>query len=98
MVDPAVAYLPNETTPSAYTRGTEADIWLKSANGTALKAIVWPGVTVYPDWFNDKTQDFWTSEFQRAFNPESGVDIDGAWIDMNEPASVSYCSENKHIR
>ena len=31
---------------------------------------------------------FWTSEFERFYNPETGFDIDGAWIDMNEPTSV----------
>lgn len=24
------------------------------------------------------------------FNPETGIDIDGAWIDMNEPSSVIH--------
>lgn len=23
------------------------------------------------------------------YNPDTGLDIDGAWIDMNEPSSVS---------
>ena len=31
---------------------------------------------------------FWTSEFERFYNPATGFDIDGAWIDMNEPTSV----------
>src|SRR6266702_3345065 len=31
---------------------------------------------------------FWTSEFESFYNPKTGFDIDGAWIDMNEPASV----------
>jgi len=34
-------------------------------------------------------QDYWTAEFQSFYNPKTGVDIDGSWIDMNEPASVS---------
>ncbi len=24
------------------------------------------------------------------YNPEQGLDIDGAWIDMNEPSNVSF--------
>jgi hypothetical protein len=31
---------------------------------------------------------FWTGEFHRFYNPETGFDIDGVWIDMNEPSSV----------
>jgi alpha-glucosidase len=30
---------------------------------------------------------FWTNEIQLFFNASSGVDVDGLWIDMNEPAS-----------
>jgi len=31
---------------------------------------------------------YWTGEFESFYNPTTGFDIDGAWIDMNEPASV----------
>ena len=31
---------------------------------------------------------YWTSEFANFFNPSTGIDIDGSWIDMNEPSSV----------
>ena len=48
-----------------------------------------PGVTVYPDWFHPKIQEYWNKEFQLFYNPTTGVDIDGAWIDMNEPANAS---------
>jgi alpha-glucosidase (family GH31 glycosyl hydrolase) len=41
------------------------------------------------DWFNPNTQGFWAGEFQRFFNPDTGFDIDGVWLDMNEPSSVS---------
>jgi alpha-glucosidase len=29
---------------------------------------------------------FWTNEIQLFFNASSGVDVDGLWIDINEPA------------
>ncbi|KAI0648507.1 alpha-glucosidase [Trametes meyenii] len=90
MTDPAVAYQPGQGY-GAFDRGTAADIWLKAANGSSpFLGAVWPGVTVYPDWFNKKTQDYWTNEFKLFYNPETGLDIDGAWIDMNEPAS--FCN------
>jgi alpha-glucosidase len=55
MVDPAVAYLPEDKT-SAYQRGSEMDVWLKRPNGSDLLCVVWPGVTVYPKRSNPKTQ------------------------------------------
>lgn len=33
--------------------------------------------------------EFWSTEFEKFFNPETGVDIDGLWIDMNEPTNAS---------
>jgi alpha-glucosidase len=30
---------------------------------------------------------FWTNEIQLFFNSSSGVEVDGLWIDINEPAS-----------
>ena len=31
---------------------------------------------------------YWNNEFQMFYSPQTGLDIDGAWIDMNEPSSV----------
>lgn len=45
---------------------------------------------VWPDWFNPKIWAYWTNEFALFFNPVTGIDIDGAWIDMNDPAS--FCT------
>ncbi|PCH38495.1 glycoside hydrolase family 31 protein [Wolfiporia cocos MD-104 SS10] len=86
MTDPAVAYAPGEGY-GTYDRGSAADVWLKAANGSYFLGVVWPGVTVFPDWFNPSIQSFWTNEFQMFYNQETGLDIDGAWIDMNEPSS-----------
>lgn len=44
-------------------------------------------MTVYPDWFNPDTQDFWNAQFAEFFNATAGVDIDGLWIDMNEASN-----------
>ncbi|KAJ7118925.1 alpha-glucosidase [Mycena epipterygia] len=89
MTDPAVGFLPDQGY-GPYDRGTTADIWLKNANGSQHLGLVWPGVTVFPDWFHPDTQDYWSNEFQIFYNPDTGLDIDGAWIDMNEPSS--FCN------
>ncbi|KAF8995063.1 glycosyl hydrolases family 31-domain-containing protein [Cyathus striatus] len=84
VTDPAVALANNYP---AYTRGKEPDIFLKSTNGSDEIGLVWPGVIVYPDWFNPSTPTYWNEQFAEFYSPEKGLDIDGAWIDMNEPAN-----------
>ncbi|KAF7953317.1 hypothetical protein EAE96_006528 [Botrytis aclada] len=83
MVDPAVAYQNNP----AYDRGAVDDIFLKRDNGSFWLGVVWPGVTVFPDWFSRNVVSWWNNEFSTFFDPATGVDIDGLWIDMNEPSN-----------
>ncbi|KAL3481946.1 glycosyl hydrolases family 31-domain-containing protein [Aspergillus californicus] len=84
MVDPAVSASDNP----AYHRGVEQGIFLKTENGSLYKGAVWPGVTVYPDWFSAGIQEYWDGEFTKFFDAETGIDIDGLWIDMNEAANM----------
>ncbi|TFK31272.1 glycoside hydrolase family 31 protein [Crucibulum laeve] len=88
MTDPAVAYVPSGY--PAYDHGKELNIYLKSANGSDEMGVVWPGVTVFPDWFHPNVTQYWNTEFKNFYSPETGIDIDGAWIDMNEPAN--FCA------
>ncbi|GLA54622.1 CAZyme family GH31 [Aspergillus niger] len=83
MVDPAVSVSNN----TAYITGVRDDVFLHNQNGSLYEGAVWPGVTVFPDWFNEGTQDYWTAQFQQFFDPKSGVDIDALWIDMNEASN-----------
>jgi alpha-glucosidase len=83
MVDPAVAY--QQYPP--YERGATDEIFLKRSNGSFWLGVVWPGVTVFPDWFNADIQDYWSNEFAIFFSPSAGVNVDGLWIDMNEPSN-----------
>ncbi|KAJ6031730.1 Glycoside hydrolase family 31 [Penicillium herquei] len=86
MVDPAISDSDN----GAFNRGWERSVFLYRDKNTLYQGAVWPGVTVYPDWFNLETQAYWNGEFERFFNKKDGVDIDGLWIDMNEAAN--FCS------
>ncbi|PWY89999.1 alpha/beta-glucosidase agdC [Aspergillus heteromorphus CBS 117.55] len=83
MVDPAVSVSDND----GYNDGVQQGIFLRVQNGSLYEGAVWPGVTVFPDWFNSGTQDYWTGEFARFFDADTGVDIDGLWIDMNEASN-----------
>jgi alpha-glucosidase len=83
MVDPAFAsrdYPP-------FHDGVEMDAFMKEANGSLYTGVVWPGPTNFPDWFAPKSQAFWDQQFHKFFNPKTGVDVDGIWIDMNEPSN-----------
>ncbi|KAJ6784354.1 hypothetical protein PWT90_10500 [Aphanocladium album] len=83
MVDPAVAY--QDYAP--LHRGIEQNAFLLRANGSAWLGVVWPGVTVFPDWFAETVDAYWTNEFKLFFDKDAGVDIDALWIDMNEPSN-----------
>lgn len=89
MVDPAVAYQPHMSY-AAFDDGVEQDVFLKVANGSLYNGVVWPGPTVFPDWFHPATQAYWNSQFDSFFNAETGLDIDYLWIDMNEAAN--FCN------
>ncbi|ROT41948.1 alpha-glucosidase [Sodiomyces alkalinus F11] len=84
MVDPAIAWDPESP---IVQRGLADDIFLKKENGSVHIEVVWPGVTVFPDWFAENITAYWNGEFELFFDKDTGVDIDGLWIDMNEPAS-----------
>lgn len=83
MVDPAVAY---QDYPPLH-RGIEQNAFLLRSNGSVWIGVVWPGVTVFPDWFAETADSYWTGEFQHFFDKDTGVDIDALWIDMNEPSN-----------
>ena len=83
MVDPAIAYA--DYPP--FDRAVEDNVLLQNSDGGVWKGVVWPGVTAFPDWFSRNIAEYWSGEFEIFFNPETGVDIDGLWIDMNEPAN-----------
>jgi alpha-glucosidase len=89
-VDPAVAA---QDYP-AYNNGLDSDIFLKKVDGSIYKGKVWPGVTAFPDWFHSNAQSYWDAEFAAFFNPETGVDIDALWIDMNEPSNFCEYGED----
>jgi alpha-glucosidase len=57
----------------AYRNGVDADIFLKRADGSLYKGRVWPGATVFPDWFHSNTQNYWNSEFANFFDADTGM-------------------------
>ncbi|XP_064598977.1 sucrase-isomaltase, intestinal-like [Liolophura sinensis] len=87
--DPAKLDRARENSPGyrLYEEGLESGVYIKQA-GTdqPLVGKVWPGLTVFPDFTNEKTADWWRKWIQYFYYKEN-VKFDGLWIDMNEPAS-----------
>jgi alpha-glucosidase len=76
---------------AAYKSGHDLDIFLKAADGTDLLGVQWPGAVAWPDWFHPNAQKWWTDEVLSFFNANSGVNIDGIWVDMNEASN--FCKD-----
>lgn len=88
ILDPGIHAVGNYST---YQRGHDMDVFLKGADGTDILGVQWPGAVAWPDWFAPNTQQWWTNEFQELFNPDTGIDIDGIWTDMNEASN--FCGD-----
>jgi alpha-glucosidase (family GH31 glycosyl hydrolase) len=84
IIDMGLTY---EKKDSPYVKlGDSLDIFIKS-NYTKkpLIAKVWPGKTVFPDFFNPKIDKFWNKGLK---DYHTIVNYDGIWLDMNEPANL----------
>ena len=79
IVDPGLkvdaGYLP-------YQRTRGKGILSADEKGREYRAKLWPGVSVFPDFFQPEAQEFWADEHKFLF--EQG--IEGIWNDMNEPS------------
>ncbi|KAF2729216.1 alpha-glucosidase precursor [Polyplosphaeria fusca] len=95
ILDPGIHRVGNYST---YVRGHEKEVFLKNEDGSDSWAVQWAGIVSWPDWFAPNTQSWWTDEFNRFFNADTGVDIDGVWVDMNEASNFCHtpkCDENE---
>ncbi|KAI0641236.1 glycosyl hydrolases family 31-domain-containing protein, partial [Trametes meyenii] len=89
IVDAAIAVLVNDTDVyDTYTKGDELDVWMKNPDGSEYLGHVWPGYTVFPDWFANNTLELWAESLRNWSS--AGVNFSGIWLDMNEPAS--FCN------
>ncbi|KAI9319952.1 alpha glucosidase [Dichotomocladium elegans] len=91
MVDPALS---TNDTYEPYQRGKEMDVFLKNNDGSDFVGQVWPGYTVFPDWWHPNATEFWEKEI---IDWMHRLNLDGLWVDMNEPASfcIGSCGSGK---
>jgi alpha-glucosidase len=80
MVDPPVALNDSQS----YNRALQDDVFIKHENGTNFVGAMWPGATSFVDWLHPNAQSFWSRQVNSFFNENTGVDVDGIWIDMND--------------
>ena len=65
-----------------YDSGLAADNFVRNPDGSAYVGTVWPGPSVFPEFTQTKTRDWWGSLYKQ-FLSEG---LAGFWNDMNEPS------------
>ncbi len=80
ILDPGVK---REKGDPVYESGKRGNVFCKNPAGGDYTGIVWPGHTVFPDFSLPEARAWWAKKV-RDF---ALLGPDGAWLDMNEPAT-----------
>ncbi|AOL15472.1 alpha-glucosidase [Sulfolobus sp. A20] len=62
-------------------------------NGSMFVGKLWPGYTVYPDFFREKTREWWANLISEWLSQG----VDGIWLDMNEPTDFTKIMEINNV-
>ena len=81
ITDLHIAYQPNQNY-APYDSGTAGDHFLKNPDGSQYVGPVWPGPSVFPDFTQRQTRNWWGT----LYTSFTHMGIDGFWNDMNEPS------------
>lgn len=79
IVDPGVK---KDDQFDVFKEGKRGDLFCQTVGGDVFYERVWPGVSAFPDFLNEKTRQWWAEKL--SFYTRNG--IAGIWNDMNEPA------------
>lgn len=98
LFDPGVS---QESNYRPYELGAEMGIFVRNATNQTLVGKVWndSGRTVFPDFSNPKSHEYWRIMFQE-FHKD--IQYDGAWLDMNDISSfvngsLDGCPQNDPV-
>lgn len=80
ILDPGVTREPGY---GVYDRGRKANAFCQNPQKDDYIGLVWPGITVFPDFSLKAARDWWAREVAEFARPG----IYGAWLDMNDPAT-----------
>lgn len=72
-----------------YDSGISGDHFVKNADGSVFAGEVWPGLSVFPDFTQKSTRDWWGTLYKQ-FVAEG---VSGFWNDMNEPSVFLVASK-----
>lgn len=54
------------------------DVFIKDYQGKYLQGVVWPGHTVFPDFFKANTSEYWYNQIKDFY--DNTIKFDGLWI------------------
>ena len=63
--------------------------YCETDKGDLFVGKLWPGNSVYPDFFRDETRDWWSELISKWLSQG----VDGIWLDMNEPTDFTKVYE-----
>uniref|UniRef100_A0A8C3DHQ6 alpha-glucosidase n=1 Tax=Corvus moneduloides TaxID=1196302 RepID=A0A8C3DHQ6_CORMO len=99
ILDPFITKDEEPGTYRPYELGQEMGVWVNNSDGvTPAVGQAWPpGDSVFPDYTNPRTVEWWT---QLCLEFKDVLDYDGIWIDMNEPSNFMRgqypgCADNE---
>ncbi len=90
IVDPGVKVDPDY---GVYQQGLAGDYFVKKPDGTVFMGKVWPGVSAFPDYTNEKVRTWWGSLYKGLLNDG----VAGIWNDMNEPSVFEVPSKTMNL-
>jgi alpha-glucosidase len=88
ITDLHIAFLPNADY-APFDTGVAGDHFLKNSDGSIYVGTVWPGPSVFPDFTQQSTREWWGSLY-KSFVSDG---VAGFWNDMNEPAVFNVASK-----
>ncbi|XP_022103495.1 lysosomal alpha-glucosidase-like [Acanthaster planci] len=84
IIDAGISSTQPAGTYPPYDTGIAQDVFVKNSSGKPIVGKVFPGATVFPDFFNETTKSWWLDQIR---NFHLNLSFDGMWMDMNEPSS-----------
>ena len=80
IIDPGVKI---DTRYEVYQSGLKAGVFCQNPQGKEYVGMVWPGLTVYPDFTMPEGRAWW-AKYAKEFKQQGFA---GAWLDMNDPST-----------
>jgi alpha-glucosidase len=88
IIDPGIAVREGY---DAYEEGKKSGMFCLTGSGSVYNGHVWPGETVFPDFFRDEVRNWWAGLIKR----HADLGVCGIWNDMNEPSSNTSVDDMK---